>query len=496
MEPESDKDINQTQNPKEEGTQAYPEVRTENPAIESLVNRKTAQSETPTPSDKKKISPKTAILFLILIVGVVAAVVAIFLYLQNAKKPTEPAQTSQEEPTPFTFKAKIEYLTGSAYKIIDERKIEILEGDILSQGDTIQTDKDSRLVLSLDDGSVIRIDEDSKIALSTLTSPLSSVTQDSGNVFYRINKDEDHKFEVVAGDVKIQSLGTAYSVENTDVVKVKVFESKVKVLSEETETEVGKDQEWDETSKEVKEIDSQKLADSEFYQWSLTEEKLAKETPAPTAKPTAKPTAVLQKDKTQSGSYIKLSGKAVSDGIKLQWEVSGVDTSKGFKVVKNLTGNPVYPGDHAQYVGSGTSYLLWNITDGKTWRFRVCQYLDGKCGVYSNEITVTASGSSSVSEQGSISSISLSAEKISDSSAKLTWSVEGNAPKGFKVAWSKSTNPTYPPRDGDWWTYLSDPGTRSTEIGGLESGSTYYFRVCEYLGGPCGTYSNQATLAF
>lgn len=502
MEPESSTEPSKNQSQSQEidsdaiNPSASPAV-SGSPA-EGSTSSVSGQPGPPAPNSKKrKLSPKTVILLLILLLGAIAASVALILYLRSADRTPSPAETSQSTPTPFTFRAKAEYLTGSAYKLIDDRRSQILEGDILDQDDVIETDKDSRLVISFDEGSVLRLDEESRITLSMLTSPLASVTQESGNVFYRVNKDEDHKFEVLAGDVKVETLGTAYSVEKEEKVKVKVFENKVKVLSQSTEVEVSEDQEWDETSQKVAQIDAQKLSASDFYQWSLTEEKLAKETPTPTAKPTAKPTAVpiKEKEETQTGSYIKLSGKAVAEGIKLQWKTVGLDTSKGFKIVKNLSGNPVYPGDHAQYMGSDSTYYLWKLTDGKTWHFRVCQYADGKCGVYSNEITITASGSSSESE-GGVSSITLSANKTDDTSAKLTWSVEGSSAKGFKVVWSTNQNPTYPTRDGDWFVYLSDPGSRSYKIGSLETGKTYYFRVCEYLGSGCGVYSNQTSLSF
>ena len=459
----------------------------------------TDQPKDPSEKPARKISPKTIILLLILLLIIITATVIIYMYLQPSNV-TTPPETSQTQTESFTFKARVEYLTGTAYKLIDERKVEILEGDILDEGDKIQTDKDSRLVLSLDDGSVIRIDSGSELELDQLSSAVTSLTNKQGVVFARVNKDESHVFQIMAGDLTIEASGTAYSVENTNEIKVRVFESEVNVKTQnQEETKLTVNQEWNSTGKQVLAMNMNTVKANEFYNWSLSEEKLAQEQgTAPTSAP--KPTTVVVKEKqeTQTGNYIKLSGtySSAAGGIKLQWKAVGLDTSQGFKVIKNLSGNPVYPGDEAQLVGKDTAYYFWQINDGKTWRFRVCQYQDGKCSVYSNEIIVTAGGSSSGGEQGSISSISLSAEKISDSSAKLTFSVEGNAPKGFKVAWSKSTNPTYPPRDGDWWTYLSDSGTRSTEIGGLESGSTYYFKVCEYLGGPCGTYSNQATLVF
>ncbi|MBU0531726.1 FecR family protein [Patescibacteria group bacterium] len=76
----------------------------------------------------------------------------------------------------------------------------------------------------------------------------------------------------------------------------------------------------------------------------------------------------------------------------------------------------------------------------------------------------------------------------------VQWSVEGYSAKGFKVVWSKNSSPTYPTRSGDKYQYLSSPDTSSTTLTAFEGEGTYYVRVCEYLGGKCGVYSNQITV--
>jgi len=65
---------------------------------------------------------------------------------------------------------------------------------------------------------------------------------------------------------------------------------------------------------------------------------------------------------------------------------------------------------------------------------------------------------------------------------------------GFKVVWSKNQGPTYPNRSGDKYHYLTNPSASSDTVSGLESGQIYYFRVCEYLGGKCGLYSNEISI--
>lgn len=89
---------------------------------------------------------------------------------------------------------------------------------------------------------------------------------------------------------------------------------------------------------------------------------------------------------------------------------------------------------------------------------------------------------------------SVSAINVTVSGKSATWTVSGNAPKGFKLVYSQNPNPEYPSRSGDGYQYYSDPATRTGTIDKVDGKTgTYYVRVCEYLGGACGVYSNQVT---
>jgi len=87
---------------------------------------------------------------------------------------------------------------------------------------------------------------------------------------------------------------------------------------------------------------------------------------------------------------------------------------------------------------------------------------------------------------GVVSSISLSG-----TGTAVVWTTSGNSDMGFKIVWSKNSNPTYPTREGDKYIYLSSPSASSTTLDAFSGSGTYYVRVCEYLGGSCGVYSNQ-----
>ncbi|MBN1169160.1 FecR domain-containing protein [Candidatus Woesebacteria bacterium] len=447
----------------------------------------------------KKPKGKVRLIIILAIISFILFFASFLLskYLNNSKKQPE-SIAQQPTPTIYSFKATAVYLTGNVSKVVNDRKVEIKEGDVLSEGDQIVTDEDSRVVLELDEGTIIRLGDSTKIILTQLQSGSTQIDEETGILFARVEKDESHKFITIAGGVTVESLGTAFSVEKDEEdVNVKVFESEVVIKKQEgDEVQLEEDKEWSRQENEIKNIDQKKLADSEFYEWSLNEEKLVTPTPSPTPKPPV-PTS------TPAPNYqISLSASPTDSGIKFSWTVNGIEIPQGFKIVKNENGNPVYPGNDYQYLTDpNTRSYTWKITDGKTWHFRVCQYLGGKCGVYSNDVKVTApSGSDKSTKEtpeisSQVDSITLTTTKISDEKAKLTWSVSGTVPNGFKVVWSKSTGPTYPTRDGDWAQWLNGD-SREYEIGALQAGNTYHFRICEYLSGKCGTYSNEQSLAF
>jgi len=87
---------------------------------------------------------------------------------------------------------------------------------------------------------------------------------------------------------------------------------------------------------------------------------------------------------------------------------------------------------------------------------------------------------------GEVKSISL----IGDGKL-VKWSTSGYSKSGYKIVWSKNTGPIYPTRDGDKYIYLSEPGAYTTNLDAFNGSGVYFVRVCEYLGGSCGVYSNE-----
>jgi len=200
---------------------------------------------------------------------------------------------------------------------------------------------------------------------------------------------------------------------------------------------------------------------------------------------------------SESGDVTSITLIDKGDG-NVKWSTDGYSES-GFKLVWSKTSGPTYPTrstDKYKYHSDPSTYLS-SITafDGDgTYHVRVCEYLGGACGVYSNEIevemgadTVKDETEDDVVESTGVTSITL----INDFNGEVSWIVNGVSSQGYKVVWSKTPEPTYPNRATDEYYYYSDLLITSTDLEAFDGDGTYYVRVCEYLGGACGVYSNE-----
>jgi len=106
-----------------------------------------------------------------------------------------------------------------------------------------------------------------------------------------------------------------------------------------------------------------------------------------------------------------------------------------------------------------------------------------------NLVLATSSSENNVVYSSVVNSITLEGED-----AYINWSVDGYSSKGFKVVWSKNSGPTYPTREGDKYHYFSSPNQNKDTLSVFQGDGTYYVRVCEYLGGKCGVYSNEISI--
>lgn len=199
---------------------------------------------------------------------------------------------------------------------------------------------------------------------------------------------------------------------------------------------------------------------------------------------------IQEESKIPVNGTINLSASLTDPGkVKLTWTTVGVEAPKGFKVVISESADPVYPGNDYHYLTDPSARQdAWSGLGNKTYHFRVCQYLGGACGVYSNDVAVQVITNGALTSNINPGTITLTATPIGSGKVAMTWSLKDmTSPKGFKVVISDKVNPVYPGND---YHYYSEPNKTDDVWSGLTAGKIYHFRVCEYLGGYCGTYSN------
>jgi len=190
--------------------------------------------------------------------------------------------------------------------------------------------------------------------------------------------------------------------------------------------------------------------------------------------PTTNTNTSKDEEEEEEVSGIKLSGKAEDDGIHLSWTVTGLTIKNGFKLVKSEKANPVYPGNDYQYLedSSARSYT-WALTDGNTYHFRACQYNgDGKCLVYSNDITVTAQN---VTPQYTGPDLSALAQ---EDGVGLWWTDKSDIPgfNYYKVVRSETNADLKYPDDS--YIAVKSEGENSHRDYSAVKGKTYYYRIC------------------
>lgn len=383
-------------------------------------------------------------------------------------------------------------------------------------GDSVEVVGEGRAVIMLDDGSAVRLDGNTAVTFSKIAGDGITIVNDKGHVYTRVAK-ADRPFVVQVAGVSYQSMGTAYKTLNDAAVQgVEVFESKVKVLgASESEVLVDSGNKYyvvntkdKKIEKKLVKINPQELQKDEFVQWNKKED-VAIADDSEKADDTADVTTTKletsemkatedKKDevtdaKTEDNRAVKsITARQASAGV-VSWTIDGY-SSQGFKIVWSKSPYPTYPtrdSDRYIYLSDPKARTtgIDPFDDVGTYYVRVCEYLGGKCGVYSNQIQMKLGDEEPVAAKA-VRSIHVS----SQGGGAVSWSIDGYSSMGYKIVWSKSPSPVYPTRDSDQYIYLSEPDAESTTVNAFDGAGTYYVRVCEYLGGKCGVYSNQITV--
>lgn len=342
-----------------------------------------------------------AVAAIVLLAGAGAAA----LFLQPSETPVTTESTAQPEIK--RLGVAVGLVEGTAEYSTDAESWRALKDDTdLQEGNQVRTLADSRAVLLIDDGSAVRLDENSQIKLSNLSVEDVVITQESGQIYSRVVASETREYSVEVDDETYLAKGTAYRTFNQVTKKgVEVYHSKVNVKSKNIDVGQGKYL-LSKSSKKEKEnkvlgLNIEALKKDDFLTWNSKQDKkvkvyasslgilkeLDKSTPKPAPAPKPEPEPAPAPAPTAG---ISLSGSQSEYAAVFSWTATGVDTSKGYKLVRSETSaTPTYPSDKAVFIEAGkTSYKLF-LGDGKTYYYRLCAYRGNTCDSYSNVVKVT-----------------------------------------------------------------------------------------------------------
>ena len=101
------------------------------------------------------------------------------------------------------------------------------------------TQAGQKLRVTLPDSSIVWINSESSIRYSENFAPESRIIELRGEAYFDVKKDEERSFEVMAGDLTIEALGTSFNVNafnSREEIKVALVEGKVGIANNEALT--------------------------------------------------------------------------------------------------------------------------------------------------------------------------------------------------------------------------------------------------------------------
>ena len=379
------------------------------PASQALVTE-TPEAESMGAGDggnKKKVFLFGGVVVLMLLVIGGAIYFAPRISSQLAKKVTTQVAAVPTQ-APKLASAKVTYLEGAAWTVSVEAKTPLYEDVEVWEGDTLETGEDARVTLALEGGSILRLGPSTKITLTNLDSLDLAFSQDSGALFAYVEKGVG-RFLVTAGDVTVEAVGTAFSLEKEELLQVNVFENSVKVKEGETQTDVEENSQWIQGEVAAETLDSDAVTSDNFLQWALEEEiqrieaEIISQVTVPENKEDKEAYIAALKEiggdkkelikqaflTTTTGdvSSITLSGQKTAEGaVALSWTADGL-AGEGYRIVWSKTPGKAYPGDKRSNAPLfGYEKTLGPMKPTTSWYYRVCEWVGTTCGVYSNEV--------------------------------------------------------------------------------------------------------------
>lgn len=463
------------------------------------------------PPKKSNLKMVVIVILSLVVMAVVGFGIYTMLSMNQGATDNKTTATGDTTNNSAQLKAAVTIMDGKASYSKDGKDwTDLSTSVVLGQGDFVQTQSESRVMLTVDDGSIIRMNAATTIELAQLTPNNIIITNLAGDVYTRVAKSDNRTFSVTVDAIEYTALGTAYKTTNTpDEKGVQVYESSVRAGKDGTKVEEGKQffekHKDGDKEKKVTTVPVDELTSDAFLLWNLDQDKkdnehkdrlgylkkveeMRRANKEEGEKP--RPADNGGDSNTDATGGVSLSGSEYSKGAYLTWTTSGVSGNDGFKVVRSKDDStPTYGQNEAQFVGADAREHKWHDTTGKSFYYRVCVYKAGKCSNYSNTVQVKSPYVPPVD-------VVSGAVTLSNNGSTISWSYSGTAPYGFKLLASTSVNePTYP---GQAVAFL-DKNVTSLNLASKLGDGTHYVRICKYKGshvGGCMNYSNviQVTL--
>ncbi len=346
---------------------------------------------------------------------------------------------------------------GGWYNITS--KVEITENT------NIKLDGKGKAIINFSDGTTLRINSNTELIIKSLVENNLTIETIKGEIFARVP---------LNSNLKIQNNEMLYSIENSvnktkkdeKINKVEVLKNKIKIIKDSNEIAlVNEGQIFDCINEEIKDLKLEEIKKDEFTIWNrkldAESEKYSEEM------------GILKDLEAPEIEIIEPKGgvKTESENIEIKGK-----TEPGVKLLINKIEVKLNNG------GEFTSRI--KLKDGENEL--VIEAIDNFGNKATQKLTVTKK---TPEPEVVRSYIYLTGSSNEQGKVTLQWYISGlTIPEGVKVLKNDKPSLSFP---ANAYAYISEQNTNSQTVHNLQSGSTYYFRVCRYVNGLCDFYSNE-----
>lgn len=465
--------------------------------LEEFLNKKPKNNNLFTIFNFMKNRPKIIALSAFLTVLITSVVGMTLYYKSIAKKSTNENQIVSGAQI-ATLSANINKVSGDVrIKAVgaDESAVweKVEEGLEINSLFSVKTGSDSKAVLEVADGSSIRLNENTEIILAKLNPDEIIVDQVKGEAYHRVAKNPAREYKVISSanlkNFNAIALGTAFNTTvNQDAnLNIKCVESKISVNFDEekpaellTEGQEVNINLLDTTEIKLGNIDGETL-DNNWFKFNIELDQANNSVLGVFADNQSPDLEILEPGngyKTEH-SEVMIRG-SVSPSALLKFK-----NGDSWEIVNNNDGN--FETIVALNLGENNfEFKAYNPSGANTAAGLNIVKVEAPKPVTAQQVENPAPAQTpdpvSPAEDGifHISSI----RSPEPGKVDISWKFEGFEERtGWKVVFSKNSNPEYPSRNKeDYFQYIDIPSSRNAVISNsaLNDGGEFHFRVCRY----------------